>query len=507
MSTIPAVKEILERYIWNRTKQKFVDQLLGRTVPDFVVKTKLVKFEGEKADSIMESMKAAGISDPPLQRENRISVLEEAYAQLRPHIQLRKRKDDRSVVLYQLNPNGEVRFTGTLKPETFFQALGSDVALNAAARAVYAGDLNPELTRLGLDFVAFAHHMNSRFQLDADLLLTAEPAQISWDPAIPAYKQFDPRIVCPGPIAGWEEFLGRLDFPETYKAWIWSIFEPANKMRQCLWIYGEGFDGKSITTSVIADFYEGAQATHGSTHVATFDTANFEGDSFSMSNVVNKRLCVFGEVKYPGVITHPKIKSLTGGDRMEINEKNERKYTAPVYSKLLFMSQHFPSIDLTDYSHVSRLLLLQVAPNKAELREKGDNTWKARLTAEMPAFLYSCREAYKTQCPDGEQLIVPPDMVTKIKTHCGHLDTEIVKQFISEHLEFDESFTVKRLSLINRLNEFFMRNEQHNRASNGLRATMLTKILAHEYQCEAKTFGAGQTGFSGVRLKQMGGLK
>ena len=122
----------------------------------------------------------------------------------------------------------------------------------AAIREHYNTSDSLEQVRVRMSLKTFLVKMLTEFMMvDERHLLDVEPIQVSWQPEDYAYKKMDLSLLQPGPTPTWDEFTSRLDYPAVFQAWVWSIFEPTNNIRQVLWLKGAGNDGKSSLQTAI----------------------------------------------------------------------------------------------------------------------------------------------------------------------------------------------------------------------------------------------------------------
>ncbi len=215
-----------------------------------------------------------------------------------------------------------------------------------------------------------------------------EPSRFKSDPG-PCFQRlpFDP---APGPTPAWDEFLGRLSSPDTFKAFVWTGFEKRNKGRQVLWLHGHGEDGKSTVLATILGALGAAGTSVGD---ATFV------ERFGMSLLDGKRFAVISDCKNPKLLMQEKLRNVTSGDAVIVERKGQDAISKQLAVKLIVASNLMPDITGAR-ADTSRLLLLEVEPAQI----KDDPTWQARLTEELPAFLHACRETYMALCPHHGKL-------------------------------------------------------------------------------------------------------
>lgn len=192
-----------------------------------------------------------------------------------------------------------------------------------------------------------------------------------------------------GPTPAWDEYTQRLSDPGFYKAFIWSVFELKNKGRQFMWLRGGGQDGKSVTNSVISELL-------GNASKPMSDSLAIKPNQFAYTEFLSARLIVYPDAK---IVDFPKSEFLrvvtSPFDTARCEIKNGATLSAIIGAKLIIASNFEPRVT-GDRADQSRLVWIQVAPSK----NTNDPNWSVRLRAELPAFLWACREAYNKLCAD-----------------------------------------------------------------------------------------------------------
>ena len=373
-------------------------------------------------------------------------VLNDIYQSFAEEMQLVRSVDKGIAILYRIDEQNQVTYVGTMKEELFRTQIGSRPEL--IKFLTYELDAGEYANIVGqkLDLTQLIREMYLRFELDPDRLLKREPALLSWGDE-PAYKVLDSTAIEQGEHATWDEFTERIDFPETFKAFVWSIFEPRNFGRQALWVKGEGNDGKSTAMNAIATYF-------GRSHVFSIGLGSYDRDFF-FGEAFGKRLAIYMDCKNQAVLRRERIKSLLGKDTVSINQKYEKAFSAQIYAKLLVASNWPPQINFLDDSERTRLLYLQVS---SYTNEFGDPDFQLKLEREMPYFLHTCRESYEEQCPNGMSLRVPEEMQNNIKLYCTASDADLLDEFLIEKLEFSSNYYVPTTELRNSLKEYYAKN-------------------------------------------------
>lgn len=265
--------------------------------------------------------------------------------------------------------------------------------------------------------------------VDSDKIIDVDPIQISWNAEDYAYKKMDSSLLKPGPTPTWDEFTSRLDYPAVFMAWVWSIFEPTNNIRQVMWLKGVGNDGKSSVQKAI-------ESVIGRNYCYSMKPGD-EMQQWFQKNVFGKVLVNYADCRNPHLIDNNNVKQLTGGDTTSIEGKGENSFTGKIYSKLLVTSNIMPRINPEIQAHTSRLIKVEVAPLADSRKDSG---FEKRLQQEIYAFLYSCQQAFNVLISNGyDKLDLPKELVEKMTAECASETYLNVQDFCEEYIEFSDS--------------------------------------------------------------------
>jgi len=497
---VDAIKSFSERYtyiidegvFYDRPKRKSVDAdlmrkrariALGIAAPeknilDLLQSIRNLGVPRSEIKAAGRSKRAEAIKD---RQEEQAESLAQAYLNLKPRLGILRYASATTPLLYKLAPSGELEFVGGSDEETFKNTIASEPALVDLFKSEYM-----EADVGAFDLQHFITKIYKQFEFDTDKVLREPPPALSWDASRPAFKVMSRTALREGAHPTWDEFLARCTFPETIKAYIWSIFEPSNFGRQALWLQGEGGDGKSTVLRVLADFM-------GTKHTLVIGIGTYDSDFF-FGSAYGKRLALYPDCKNLSVLRKERIKSLVGKDVVHINAKYEKPFSAQIYSKLIVGSNWMPQINFNDDSERTRLLICTV---KSYADEFGDQSFEPNLRTELPSFLLTCEKAYQEQCPKGMNLIVPPSMREIIKSQCAALDGVLLQKFIADCLNFGPKLQTDKATMFSSLKAYFMKfyagSETHFAFND------LTRLLGKHGVTALE--GAGSATFLGVQVK------
>ena len=183
----------------------------------------------------------------------------------------------------------------------------------------------------------------------------------------------------------WNGFINRIN-PESrdlLKGWLWNLFDPNNKSRQLMYLWGKGNTGKDTFLRTIRKII-------GETYCTTWAD---EGDSFGRANYPYSVLISDSECETPWIHSTPTVKKITGGSPVYINIKNQNAFSARVRAKLIFISNTAPIVNTTKPEETSRIIIANLSPLEKKDKLNEDIVVK-EMIKEFPSFLYNdCKKS------------------------------------------------------------------------------------------------------------------
>lgn len=151
---------------------------------------------------------------------------------------------------------------------------------------------------------------------------------------------------------------------------------------------GKGSNGKSLLATVIKNML-------GKANVSAIALDKLGGDRFSKQNLDYKLLNISSETDYSKLYTTSDLKTLTGGDSVEIEKKFQDSYTAEIHSKFILLANDM--IQTSDYSDgfYRRLMIIpfnkqyiDLAPGEKKVKGKcyKDPDLEKKLLSELPGI-------------------------------------------------------------------------------------------------------------------------
>lgn len=293
---------------------------------------------------------------------------------------------------FRVHENNRVSRVGAVNDDSIISALMADKPVWQQLKDYFHNDPMCADYRTQ-SFMTFMKDLcRNHLFADEEKVITAVPPALSISPTDYSFHKINLATIVAGPTPAWDEFLNRTDQAELFMAWVWSIIEPTNTVRQLLWMKGPGQDGKSSVQKALMSFL-GVEACAAMKDV---DSNN----QFFLGNVEGKVLLTYPDCSTSTLLYNDYIRAITGGDIASIERKGQQAYAGSVKAKVFVTSNKFPRINPRNKHQVSRLLLVTVKPATTN-----DATFENRLIAEMPAFMYRCQQMWDKHANIGKDNI------------------------------------------------------------------------------------------------------
>lgn len=263
------------------------------------------------------------------------------------------------------------------------------------------------------------------------------PKTISNDPTEPCLNFIDlegkAKEAEGGETEAWGRFLRKMtpDEGDVFKAFIWSIFDARNHGRQILYLYDDGYSGKSAVMKAI-------QEALGKRLCAAVQKDSLS-NQFAFSKVWDKRLITVGDNKNTHLHQSEKMKMLTGNDMADVERKNRDSFSWTMNAKVMVSSNTPLEVNLRERNERTRVLPIRINFTVEQMIEEGiiavDDTgtpkfdkygdpifvgdgtdWPSRLREQFWAFMASCRPAYERLCPRHTDIITPDVCLDNLET-------------------------------------------------------------------------------------------
>lgn len=392
--------------------------------------------------------------------------------------------------VYFFNEEKEVELVKYESSRDIEEALFGDEGSWQALKDFYNTSPLLEDHKTKISFSKFLSAIVNEFLLrDDSLKINYEPKSLSWEKDEFAFKKINPDLLIPNLTPTWNEFTSRLDYPELFMAWVWSIIEPNNTVRQVCWIQGGGQDGKSAVQKAL-------ESVIGERQSYSMKKADLDSQFF-LGSVFGKVFLSFPDCNYPQLLRHDYIKQITGGDSASIERKSEQSKSGTLKAKVFVHSNKPPKINPESRFQTTRLLRLTLQPTLVR-----DADFENRLKREVWAFLANCKPLYEKHIADGHDNIkIPPDVFKNMMDSCSGDSYKMMKLFETKNIEYDSTYEAKYSDVVERLNTFRDDNYLTKDDMHFIKEEW-TDILREKNIETHSTTKDGLLGYKGFRLKE-----
>lgn len=258
--------------------------------------------------------------------------------------------------------------------------------------------------------------------LDMNTLRDAGPADPNKLTFMYSDVQYDPMAKCPQ----FEKFINETlddkksqDFLQEYTGYMLDNTFKANAF---LILYGIGNNGKSVYSNT-------AKLLLNPLFVSSSSIETFSGQ-FGVAPLVGKRADISTEGQEVNFDT-AMLKSITSGDPIMVNAKNEQQYTTVIKARLLFSTNLLPRANDTTKGFSRRLYILPFKNQVA--REKVDLDLEKKLAAELPGILNWALDGLSRLRANGYVFSVSTEMQSAKDRYL--MEGHPVQMFVKSHLE------------------------------------------------------------------------
>jgi len=221
---------------------------------------------------------------------------------------------------------------------------------------------------------------------------------------------------------------------------------PDNRGKRFLYLYGESQTGKTVLCELLASFFPDDVVSS----VSVFDLDS----SFGYSGLVEKEINICSELS-GGILGEDavgKIKAITGGDTVEVNEKYKALYKTKLNVKLIFASNHAIRLSGNDDALAQRCLVLPFQfPVPVEAR---DRFLVQKLLNERPGILRKALLAYRKLVSRNyvftlDNCIQPPVFAKR-----SNIEINGLESFLKNYCAFNPQEQVATSTLFTRYHQY-----------------------------------------------------
>ena len=217
------------------------------------------------------------------------------------------------------------------------------------------------------------------------------------------------------------EFLSNSTNAAALAAFIGSLFFDDSSKQQYVWMYGQGKNGKSSLMRFMCKLLGASACTSQPEYIMK--------NNFGTSLLIGKRLCMFPDTNNYGFVKSGLFKSLTGGDQVKIEKKNEQAYNIELPTKFIISSNDQPMITAQDCD-LRRIIFCELGKPK-----RFDPLFEDYLWAQAEGIVGYCMDKYSELTNSYNEIICDSTQAETI-ARSGEFDDW--EQVISEAFIIDD---------------------------------------------------------------------
>lgn len=172
---------------------------------------------------------------------------------------------------------------------------------------------------------------------------------------------------------------------------------------------------------------------------------------FTTSRLYQKNMNYYADIS-KGLINDPALlKSITGDDALDVEEKGKDQRTIKPFAKLFFGANELPPFKDTSKGFGRRPMIVEFNA----IDDFNERFTMQEIKKEIPAFMYKCLKAFKKALDRG-YLSETPEMIKARNEWLN--DNDVVGLFINEYCELNENYNIKKVYLYDRYVEYCLEN-------------------------------------------------
>ena len=227
---------------------------------------------------------------------------------------------------------------------------------------------------------------------------------------------------------------------DTFRAFIYSIFNDKNNYRQLLWLYDGGLSGKSLVCKGLGLF--------GGKHFMSSVKAEQITDKHWGTYFDGYRYILFDDNTDPFLISRSVIRTITGGGMISVDAKSSMKVDAITNNKLIVTANIVPII--TDAkADLSRLILIKINspdPKNIAFLESFEDL-SIEISKELKSYIKKCKEPYNKLCPNNNRIELNERQIRLIET-CQGMEVSMRNNFIDSYFTFKQDGILSKKLLL-----------------------------------------------------------
>lgn len=332
--------------------------------------------------------------------------------------------------------------------------------------------------------------LNGMLDLQTLTLKEHGPQHLSYI-QIPIY--FDPKAQCPE----WDKFISEV-FESDCKELVWELLgwliRPDMSIQKAICLVGAGANGKST-------FLDGVQKLIGEHNISSTSLHFLQQNRFASYSLVGKLANICADLPTRELEQSDIFKQLTGGDKIEGEQKYGRRFHFNPFARLVFSSNNPPTSRDASFAYYRRWLIIpfykEFEPTSANYRPKNEIEASLFTTSELSGLFNHALEGIKRL--EANFAFSLPESVQEAMAEFI-TSTNPLHRWSKDYIEFDINSLTDKESLINHYNLWRQRN-RYDRIAPQVYFRELMKLAREDYGISLLEVRQGARGMQKRYLK------
>jgi putative DNA primase/helicase len=167
--------------------------------------------------------------------------------------------------------------------------------------------------------------------------------------AIPVVYNLDAK--CPKIRKFFSEILDTEKDVQVLIEWFAYCLYRGYEIQKMLFLWGEGQNGKSVVLRLL-------EAMLGGNNVSNKELQELASDKFAAARLYGKLANIAGDISSSALVTTGRVKQLTGGDAIDVQNKGKDSFKLKSYAKLIFAANTLPKVPDDSRAFFRRIMIL-----------------------------------------------------------------------------------------------------------------------------------------------------
>jgi len=226
------------------------------------------------------------------------------------------------------------------------------------------------------------------------------------------------------------------------------------------------------------------------------------GDKFDKAEIFGKRINVVSEVSKKKLKGEDVLKAMASGDSIGAEFKGKKPFSFPVYCKLWFAANEFPSLEDVDTTGAFYNRMVVLCYRHSVTKAEKDPELEQKLWAEKDIIFSLAIKAYAELVQRGYEFTQPEDSMEFMANYRANENS--FQRFLDEDVIFDPNGIERKVDVVKKYKIFCQRNGLATISDSDINRMLEAMCKAGKIRSEkiksVHSKGRPADGYSGLRL-------